>query len=728
MAGLTLNANAVSGTYALEKRNNRTTDLLSPRSPGLKALRASDLSAAQGYYQRVKHTELEALNSIDPLLAKSSTDFGKRRAGNREPLRLPAIREAAPARPSPDASWRLSREQEGNAEEGMLPPSFRLGSNTDDFREWVKPRNMPATKMSEAEPSKSWNLLLLRATFDDVSLKVDDVASWLHQVLDMPLQDATQRAKAAKKRLLVPLIRCQTWKDAQEQVESLRSLGLAVQVVSETGVPMSTGRKRRAATDTSAEEAGEEVKAGTGGPAGNGKQSTPRSSAKRSGGQKSYKDLFREMTAQGNTTVRQREKPPALLSAFRFTSGRSVAGPEQGLLHRKQWRGASQSMEISVVPQDPVKDIFDREYGDKELTESQAAWSKAKARKEMLQKLVEDRKKSRITKKVDEDEPLLSRTVVDRRGRIRLNPEDMVKTLPSEMKISASRKEACQMMRFFVFGTVLTSDGMKPAADKDAKESLPPVYYEPRGTYDEVAALFNVWQKIDADGSGRCDVPEFRTYALERVEHQVKEKLLASDYTHGKKTSLPFWAVVRTNEDVSKVVNKFMKSAEKELLRSKGSFIIEDMMRLIWPAATIHDILEMHRWCIEMSKEFERKHVKTPPVLDKAELDALLSVFEYFDDDKSGELQIDELIATGLIKQHQAKKMIGEWDKDKSGSMDRWEFVQMLCPTGFRAFKEAKTGSLPDGTRLIFDDQKVCWRPVESDDEIDQDDDEDELQ
>jgi len=157
--------------------------------------------------------------------------------------------------------------------------------------------------------------------------------------------------------------------------------------------------------------------------------------------------------------------------------------------------------------------------------------------------------------------------------------------------------------------------------------------------------------------------------------------------------------------------NKFMKSAEKELLRSKGSFIIEDMMRLIWPAATIHDILEMHRWCIEMSKEFERKHVKTPPVLDKAELDALLSVFEYFDDDKSGELQIDELIATGLIKQHQAKKMIGEWDKDKSGSMDRWEFVQMLCPTGFRAFKEAKTGSLPDGTRLIFDDQKVCWRP-----------------
>ena len=36
---------------------------------------------------------------------------------------------------------------------------------------------------------------------------------------------------------------------------------------------------------------------------------------------------------------------------------------------------------------------------------------------------------------------------------------------------------------------------------------------------------------------------------------------------------------------------------------------IEDMMRILWPASQLSDILEMRRWCTEMANSLERPNV-----------------------------------------------------------------------------------------------------------------------
>lgn len=235
--------------------------------------------------------------------------------------------------------------------------------------------------------------------------------------------------------------------------------------------------------------------------------------------------------------------------------------------------------------------------------------------------------------------------------------------LPSK-KIDQKRRESCEALRLFIFGEVGNENEHRT---KDREK----IFYQQCGSPEQVIALHKIWHRIDADGSGRVDVPEFRAFA-------------------------------------EKVGNKKLgDKAMQALLAKRSTFSLEDLMRVIWPCAQPADIERMRKYIRDHLHRQQR--VKTPPLLDPAELEGLIQTFRHFDTDKSGTISIEELVASGLLDREQAARYLHDWDQDGDGEMDELEFSRMLCPCGFRAYPDAKVATDKDGNIIEYD-QGLGWR------------------
>mmetsp|Transcript_96639 Transcript_96639/g.171863 ORF Transcript_96639/g.171863 Transcript_96639/m.171863 type:complete len:715 (+) Transcript_96639:122-2266(+) len=691
----------VSGSYVIEARAKNSYDLVAYSEHGSQRFRAianrskNIYSAKERHagqrWEQVKCTELEGLNSFDKLLVETKQGFRSRKSKTghaQEKLKLPAIQPRAPPKP------RRVRPARGLISPLISDPPSPRNPSDEEFREWI---TLPALKpvlpskasqkvMVDSPPATAWYLLLLRHTFDDdPNLKTSIVADCLHQVLDLPTKQAQSIAEEARKRPMVGCQRYDSWEEVTQKAESLSMLGLATQVVSAAGL------SDRSIAEVDVERDAKGAKKG-----------------KRSGrGEMEYPDLFAKTL--------QRRQPVDLKPRMAV-----VADIEHTKKHRKQWRGAIERLGVDVLAKDPVKEVLEEE-ADAEAEQSpreqhgpmqgdsEIGWRRQKHRKHRLKELLLKHKMAKETVLEEDKSENLKLLKKSGTGRVNLDHwNEVVGQFSTGSKIPQARREACEMMRFFVFGEV-GNEGAKTVEEKDR------IFEETIGTMHQVQILFNVWQKLDDDQSGRADIKEFRAFADGHVTHMLKEGLEKPKNNHGKG---PSWAKLGSTDDVSRFTNKLIKNLEQLLLASKSSFIIEDIMRIIWPSASITAIIEMRRWCTDMSKAYDRQRLKTPPVLPEAELEGLKSVFRHFDIYNRGELQVEELVATGLMAEREAKDFIKNWDRDGNGSLDVQEFCEMLCPTGYRAFPESQHGSLEDGTRVIYDPTIICWRLVQdSDDE-----------
>lgn len=121
----------------------------------------------------------------------------------------------------------------------------------------------------------------------------------------------------------------------------------------------------------------------------------------------------------------------------------------------------------------------------------------------------------------------------------------------------------------------------------------------------------------------------------------------------------------------------------------------------MWPCVTAPEMKQMKAWMRDTAAFSHRNRVKTPPLLDPAELDGLKSVFRHFDDDNSGEVSMEELVEKGLIYEDQAEAYFEEWDQNGDGCLNLEEFCEMMCPAGFRATANSKIALQADGAKLI---------------------------
>eukprot|EP00927_Polykrikos_kofoidii_P040418 TRINITY_DN34557_c0_g1_i1.p1 TRINITY_DN34557_c0_g1~~TRINITY_DN34557_c0_g1_i1.p1 ORF type:complete len:629 (+),score=98.81 TRINITY_DN34557_c0_g1_i1:76-1962(+) len=273
-------------------------------------------------------------------------------------------------------------------------------------------------------------------------------------------------------------------------------------------------------------------------------------------------------------------------------------------------------------------------------------------------------------------------------------------------KMSKMRREASQSLRMFLFGSITDSKKVLTAKDIDR------VLRDRIGSREQVKMLHGLWNNLDDDRSGYVDITEFRTF----VEQAMKDIIAAK--SERRQTTAPCFSMAvfehGTLDENRKFGQKLCDRVGHALLGMKTTFVLEDMMRIIWPCCTASDMKTMKAWCNEI--ELTAWRAPTPRHLSSEEFDALAAVFRYFDNDGSGSVTVEELVGSGLMDKEQAHACVmdaGGADEDAELSM--LKFCEMFCPTGFRAHSKAKVGTDQKGRRLVYDERLKGWRPEDKD-------------
>jgi len=493
-----------------------------------------------------------------------------------------------------------------------------------------------------------------------------------------------------------------------------------VQVVTEAGVPQ--------AGEAISSKPSKVVRVGEASP------KCPRSA--RSGAQtaRNYGELFRRSLRGTDCNLL-----PRLPASGRSLPCRSRSG---------RWKGEGAEVTIDVLPEDPVEAFFvsegDRAHRKKEDCAessmlsgfSSLIWRHHSTLRRTSKVAPAQLQHLQPPSPRDQGQPLspnsnhspskerpsmsISEDASEKGGNLGGFWDAVLDAVVPKQKIPPARKEACQMMRFFVYGRVGNEDAKTP---RDSEK----VFYECRGSKEEVNALFRLWQRLDKDNSGRVDIMEFRTFA----EMNLREKMEAIMAPSTRAASKGFkkrctranlgqlaWSQVSSLEEIPEFVSRLCGKLAVLLLGKKSSFIMEDMMRLIWPCAQQKDLKVMRLWCRDYLCTDDAKRMKTPPLLPQADFQGLCSVFEFFDEKRTGTIRLEDLVNKGLIYEEQASDYFKQWDRNGDGRLDLLEFCEMMCPMGFRAHAGAESGSTLDGTRVAYDRQLQFWHINERADEV----------
>lgn len=627
-------AEALSGTYLLEERSSNFYNMVSAGSP--QSISSSKKRLVRRA-DRLQHTELPPLSNLDELLVRSCAPDMKKPV-EEAPLRLPPIDDSA------QVSIGTFKKLLAKPGSSHVSPSWQ-----------------------ENDEPLQWHILLLKASFDG-KLEVSTVAEWLVEVLSMDVPEATRCAEAAKVHPTVRVASLDDWKMVKEKVESLRALGLAVQVAS--------GAIHQALV--------------------NGQRGDSRGRLAK----ESYTEIF--------------DLVPGLKRSRPAKKGKGTESHP----HRAKWRGMSQLVVMDVLSKDPVKNILTEEDDEDESswlgTESEAEWTQwnlLNARKKRVKRILNKRGRKLVKmgslpapSESDKTEKLTDKTTCSFRSSVIETQKkmSMIAQLQGTPTLTFQRKEACQMLRFFVFGAV-GNEHLRAQADKDS------IFYDRLGERWQVQQLYNLWDRLDCDHSGRCDFSELRRFAEVRLKALVEAALAKG--TKGL-AGLPAWAAAQSGEDVAKAANKLMKTLEQMLFGMKTSFVLEDMIRILWPMSQPNDVLEMRRWCTEMANSIERTGVQTPPLLPEEKVEDLRSIFKYFDTDNDGQLQVPDLLATGFLNPREVDLIIEKYDADEDGRLGVLEFVEMLCPAGYRAHEKVTHATLRNGKDVVYDTEFCRWRLV----------------
>jgi hypothetical protein len=255
-----------------------------------------------------------------------------------------------------------------------------------------------------------------------------------------------------------------------------------------------------------------------------------------------------------------------------------------------------------------------------------------------------------------------------------------------------ARKDACEMLRFMLFGEVCESD-----MDRDCMHALC------IGDKGDMYTLMPFWAAMDMDRSGRVDHGEFRNVA----DRRLALKLLENSEKDG--STLPPLLTCPDDETQARFIGGMCEKIAEHLFMKKASMSIDDVLKLLWLGAAQKDLKKMHVWCMEAAKEGVVR-VTAPPVLAKAQTEELASIFRDLDPAGEGHVSFEELLERGLLHDYQLSKVKRDWDEDGKGTVDLTTFLEMMCPLGFRATASSTTGTRRDGTRLSYDEELETWR------------------
>jgi len=137
----------------------------------------------------------------------------------------------------------------------------------------------------------------------------------------------------------------------------------------------------------------------------------------------------------------------------------------------------------------------------------------------------------------------------------------------------------------------------------------------------------------------------------------------------------------------------------------EGACTIEDMMRLLWLKATDQDVKRMMNWFQEA--ELQQDRIPTPPLLPERKKRHILENFQSFTKGKKDNIPFSELLASGLFTEGALMVVREQFDKELTTGMTREEVLEMLCPNGYLAHKDAKQAVDVEGRPLAWVTNKI---------------------
>lgn len=312
-----------------------------------------------------------------------------------------------------------------------------------------------------------------------------------------------------------------------------------------------------------------------------------------------------------------------------------------------------QLQNINVLPEDSVKTFFENEQRKQEEFRRQSLIEEKKtARRSMLQNAVTKTKELNQSLNQEALKPSLKTTEWD----------NLLDSVMVAKKISPAAREACEAMRAVVLGPD------PPADQMSSREAHQRSYLSSVGPEDQIFQVWRFWRNIDDDNSGRVDFREFRSHLQ----------------------TMP--------KDIATLAEKSMK----QLLMKKSSFTVEDVLKVLWPCADAKNLANMKAQLDDFGSANHRR--QTPPLISDDDLREMIENFQYFDKDASGSVTCQELLESGLLDEEQATRFMRDFDSDGSGEISVWEFCEMFCPVGFRAYPEAHHATDSEGNRLVYEE------------------------
>jgi len=273
----------------------------------------------------------------------------------------------------------------------------------------------------------------------------------------------------------------------------------------------------------------------------------------------------------------------------------------------------------------------------------------------------------------------------------------------SEMRLTATKREACVLMRSFVFNA--SGDAQKKKATEKEQRCLDVI-----GTKEQIRAVFNVWDRLDADGSGCVDIQEVRACYERSLTEGNRRPSVQGPLRSNESVPAPGLSAGST-EEIQRTVQKCIEKVIAVL--NKKSISLEDLLRMLWPAAGPAEIKQMRAWMTEMGQLRMKKRVATPEVMDQELLGDLKELFYYYDRDRSGLVKVDDLVMAGLLdKDMIAKKNDGDSNEKRlaPSHFDMGQFCELMCETGKRVSAEADRGTNGEGQWVVYDKRLGGWR------------------
>eukprot|EP00931_Biecheleriopsis_adriatica_P037324 TRINITY_DN21406_c0_g1_i3.p1 TRINITY_DN21406_c0_g1~~TRINITY_DN21406_c0_g1_i3.p1 ORF type:complete len:556 (-),score=77.41 TRINITY_DN21406_c0_g1_i3:77-1744(-) len=243
------------------------------------------------------------------------------------------------------------------------------------------------------------------------------------------------------------------------------------------------------------------------------------------------------------------------------------------------------------------------------------------------------------------------------------------------------KRDVCKTFRTLLFGYVGNESW---PADRKAE-----IYEQTQGSDSQVHALFKWWCTVEKDPvTMRWEVP------AGALLYRLKETCLRI----GEKSGMAQRCVQFMAEMVRRKNSGIDATTDRDLPFESQLCSVEHLIRLLWLSASDDDVRIMKEKL--QFRRIVQLSVPPPPVLSMAQRQEYRETFRCLDRKGKGVIAFEDLVDGDIICPGFAEELRKKYDANSDGTLQFEEFIEMICPEGFRPSAGVRKFQHPDGETM----------------------------